>query len=842
MNEQTKDSRLAAEDDEWLTEEEIANFEEGTWTEADSLRLSEGPILEHSDGTTTRPYLYFGDYVYASQNISLLDAYQKKGDSRQVSLTAANSAILFADKGSRISDGLRSPNNHIYTTHYGDNQNLDTGLYNLEIENRPYGSPNSFVSNTLYNTVQQTDNWLLPGTSGPDKAGYSFAFLERPRFFYRIDPNTGFEEQRLVFRQRAFDSEKKGRANPEVTTTIRQKFDKGGRIITIISSKNTGKTTINNFTAFSNQDFSLNKDGKEIISVDGKKAGNYLPMYSLGNNRGMYIQSKNDEVRTSIYTKESNYPPKAWAARSISHSYIATKGYMVTHGLLEIGRTTERYYPWKVGKPKGRVSLVGNNFYDRKTQTYKSPYVPENLYNAFDDQRDLGDAENNLTAGTRLGASRAESMWDTGLTMHSPTIDLEVGKSSKIQYTTKTDVNGKDFNPVLKIDDKGTDDKPNILILGQKDLPITGSWFDFDSTNATIYYTVDSMNPNDLQILANGVQTNNEAASGKVNEIKKSIPLRGLDKSKHRIRFIMKDGEGHLSTIEETIFRFIKDTTNQPQINVISPSSSYEDPHTPFSHQITLRGIWSDKDSKNIKSISYSIDDGEEKAIQENVPVKDNSRFAFWELQDLNIGSQNDFKPHKITFKIVDDEDNIGKEDFYFQHKSGSTQLIAPQKIDLGSLVISPISSKKIKPTIKEGKIILDDFRENSSHPINVTLSIARFYKSNKNQEETHHHSEDGDDSQSSHDPDTSTKALALETDKSKYISHKVYWKNKRVSSKNLIIGQSVKKDEKPWHFTNDFTNEVLKNLELTFKSVKNKSVFGEYVSQWTWQTIDSIE
>lgn len=46
-----------------------------------------------------------------------------------------------------------------------------------------------------------------------------------PKLYYRKDPDTGFEEQKLVYEQQAFFTSKRGRDNPQITTTIHMKFD-----------------------------------------------------------------------------------------------------------------------------------------------------------------------------------------------------------------------------------------------------------------------------------------------------------------------------------------------------------------------------------------------------------------------------------------------------------------------------------------------------------------------------------------------------------------------------------------------------------------------------------------
>jgi len=812
-------------------DDEYNNADEATWKISDKLLVSEGPILEHSDGTTTRPYLYFGDYNFAKNRISIAESYASKGKSRINSLTAPNSAILYAEKGSRIQDGPDAPNNHIYTSHYGDNQTFDHVFDNLNIEDRAYGSANSFTSNNLFNYVVQTDEWTMPGTSGPDKLGKSYSMPEKPKFYHRTNPQTGLEEQRMVFTQRAFATTKEKRLNPVITTTIKMSFNNAGRVITNITFKNTGEDVFNNFSGISNHDLSLNKDGKEITD-NGKKIGNYVPMRSLGNERGMYIQSKNNEIRTSFYMNHAD-GPNAWAARSFGRSYLATKGYMYNPGVAGlILASSERYYPWKSGKPKGRGS-----FYNKATNSYKAPHVPKSTYNAFESQRDHGDKETNLNSGVRLGVKEGDPLWDAGVTMRTPPKALAKGESVKLEYSTQTDINGKMFNPVLELDHQGTNDTPELLPLDAKKLEVSGSWYDFDSPSVTLYYSIDSEESEDYHPLLVGNQKPEQSANGTIFNFKKNIDISNLDKDKHRLRFILVDSDENYSHIKERVIKFIKPATVEPQINITSPGSTAKEPNTPFDDMISITGIWSDKDSKTIKSITYKIDEEPDKFISENIDNKTPGKLKRWSINDLDIKKFNDFKLHKIKLKITDVDGNEGTDTFYFKHIPGSMQLTAPEHIDFGSLSVSPNSLAPVKPKTVDGKVLLDDYREEKSNPVGISLSIDKFYKEDPLPPGDGDDGDDGDDSGSAGDPDK-----YLDGDKPKEtLVHDVYWNNKLADSNNLIVGKTPGPKNDQWQQSTDFTDEVLKNLKLNFRAHEEGQSIGNYVSHWTWQTVDSL-
>lgn len=819
---------------------------EAGWIFAENLRISEGPIKEYSDGTSTRPYLYFGDYNFAIRRASISESYETNGKSRANSLTAASSAILYAEKGSRITDGPDAPGNHIYTDHYGDNQKGDydaaeivnMGLSPLGVEDRPSGSPRTFISNDLFNYVVPSDGKGVPGTSGPNKLGQSYSMLDTPKFYYRTNPQTGLEEQKMVFKQKAYFVNKKNRPNPELTTTIKLSFNKMGRVVTNIKFKNTGSDLFKNFIGFSNHDLSLNEDNKEITDAKGKRIGNYLKLRTLGNGRGMYMQSEDNRVRTSYFTNQTK-GPDAWAARSTSSSYLATKGYSYNPGLVGIIAARERYYPWKIGKPKnsGFPLYTSNKFFNKKTNHFTSPYVPDHLFNAFDDQYDFGDSKRTDAAGGRLGAKEDDSTWDTGLTMRTAPQDLSAGKTVEMEYTSQIDVRGKTFSPVIQLDLNGTDDNPQILPISQNELPLTGMWYDFDSNDVTMYYSVDSEDPEDYKVLFKAKQSDKDAAVGKHHEITgQKIPLNEFKENKHKLRFYMKDNEGHISNIKEHVIKFEKPATEEPQISVVSPGSSKKEPYNPMSHKINLEGYWNDKDSKQIKSISYVVDNDDEVILYEDLDNPKPGESNPWKIEDLDIKHANDFDIHTVEMRIVDTEDHIGNDFFYFRHVAGSLILTAPEEIDFGTISVSPTSESMTQPKIDEGKVVLDDYRAKDSNPIAISLSMSNFYQE---QEDNHNDNDNGDDSGSSGDPDE----LRSDEGIRKHLLHDVYWKNKKVNSKNIIIGKSTGKVESnEWEYSTDFTKRLLKNLKIGFRSGPNGAPNGKYVSHWTWQTVDSIK
>lgn len=806
--------------------------EEASWTHSDKVRISKGPIMKHTDGSSTQPMIYFGDYnLNDSKTNTIESVWGIRGKSRINSLTAPNSGIIYAEPGSRISDGLRSNTNHIYTSHYGDSQNIDTEMPLTDYEDQAFGSPTSYTSNDLFNYAVSSDSKLRPGTAGPNKVGKAYAAIETPKFYYRTDQKTGFEEQRLVIKQRAFWENKKNRDNPVITTTIKQSFTKTGKVITNITYKNTGTVTFNKFIGFSNHDLSMNKDGAEIKDK-GKKIGNYIPMRSLGNDRGMYIQTPNNEIRTSVYMNQPN-EPGAWAARSASRSYLATKGYLYNPGLIGVIPIKETYYPWKVGKDKGGF-LFPNSFYDRKKKQFNFPYTPDYTHNAFKNLNDLGDKGQMKGPGTRLGAEKEdESMWDAGLTMRTTPVDLEVGKSIQLEYATLTDVPGSTFNPVLEIDRPGSNETPNVFPLETDNLTITGHLYDFDSNHMTVYYGIDSDDEKDMKLFQYKKQSNAEANAGKIHEFTEKINVKGLEKGKHKIYFVAKDEDDNESHVEEYHFKFVKPASNAPQIDVTSPSTSKNDPHNPFKHNMDLTGYWTDKDSSQIKSITYKIDDKPEETFSENLNNPTPGALNPWKIEDLDIQEHNDFNKHLIRFKITDVDGNIGTDNFYFMHTPGKIQLVAPEEIDFGNVTVSPTSNDPRKPDMQDGKVLLEDYREENSNPIGVSLTIDKFYKAGKGNTD-----EDGDGDDSNENIDSSPE----KREERESLAHDIYWKDQLVNGNTLRVAQTEGPKNGQWHQSTDLTKQVTDNLKINFRSGETGSPNGKYTSKWTWQTVDSLE
>lgn len=780
-NEVTEQGKLDAEESEEEMDPDEANTEELSWVRSDSLRISKGPTLKYADGSSAVPILYFGDYTMAANSIKLRYAFSKDvhdshAQGRVDSLTAPNSLIITIPKGGKFENGPNKGGNHIYGNTYGDAHDLDGSS----------GSKGNFVTTDIYDLESPSDRLNKPSVAGPDVLNQKYSMLDVPTFSYRIDPKTGYEEQRMIFYQQV----KRNKRLYEVEVKIIQKFDKNGRVLTKIAYSNTGERPIQRFMGFAFKDFSLTKDFSEIRDGNYKKVGDFIPLRALGNGRGVYLQSGIIESRYNLFTNLPN-GPSSWSGRSISKSHDQQKGF--SNGFLGIG--SESRFPWAIGD-----GSISNGF-------YVSPDVPKGLRNSFSDMNDLGDAGFNLNAGARLGrVGENERAWDSGFAMHTKPQTLEVGSTIFMNYASQIDIIGTKFAPVIELDQKGTTETPDIVQSGAENFRITGNWYDFDSTDVKLFYGIDIDDARQGNFLNNLNQSEENSKSGKPQEWSSSIPINDLKEGQHTVKVWIKDSDGNLSEIAQTVFNVTAPPTIVPTLNILSPESSNTAPYDAKTNNLSLTGTWSDKDSKKMKSATYKIDNDPEEILYTDFTNERPGSTHFWELPELSINKYNDLKIHKITFTIEDYDDNSTSESFYFQHQDGNFQLVTPHSIDFGTEHLSKTSSKKITPVIN-GTLQVHDFRSKNQSPLKVTLSI---------------------------DPFTN------ESDERKTLDHKFYWNDQAENDHEFFIANTPAASSEKWLTTTNLTDLIKKNIKLNFKS-NDSTTAGTYNSKWTWKAVESI-
>ncbi|MFD1418278.1 hypothetical protein [Companilactobacillus keshanensis] len=755
--------------------------EELTWIRSDSLRVGKGPVLKHADGTSAVPFLYFGDYTFASTGMKIKAAFAKDTHNshaigRVDSLTAPNSLVITVPRGGDINNGPTEAGNHIYGNTYGDAHSLDGS----------FGAKGDFVTTDIYDLEVPSDRLNRPSVAGPGVLEKKYSMVEAPMFFYRIDPKTGFEEQRMVF----FQQVKRNHTLYEVEVKIVQRFEKNGRVITEINYKNTGSKPISRFMGFAFKDFTLTKDFAEIRDDNGKKAGDFVPIRALGNNRGVYLQSGITVSRYNLFTNLPN-GPSSWAGRSISKAHDQHKGY--SNGLLGLGGGSR--FPWYVGE--GDVSHG----------TYISPDVPKGLKNSFSDMNDLGDAGLNLNAGSRLGGVREnERAWDSGFAMHTKVQTLDVEKSVIMHYASQIDIIGAKFAPAIELDQKGTEVMPDIIQNGAQNYRVTGTWYDFDSTRAELYYNIDTDDTHQGKLIKKLSQSEQSSKNGKPQEWSDSISIADLTDGLHYLRVWVKDSDGNLSEVAQTVINITAPPSIVPTIDILSPESSKTNPFNPTTNNLSLTGTWSDKDSQKIKSVTYKVDDENEEILFQDFENKSPGTIYFWELPALSINKFNDLNLHKVVLTITDYDNNSDSDTFFFQHQEGSYQLIAPHSIDFGTESTSDKSTRKIKPDIS-GSLQVHDFRSKNQSPLKVILSVDNF----------------------THD---------LESERT--LDHKFYWNNQPIEAKELLIGETQAASSEEWLTTTNLTDTIKNNIQLDFKN-NHSTIAGTYTSTWTWKAVESL-
>ncbi|WP_334328331.1 hypothetical protein [Companilactobacillus sp. HBUAS59699] len=791
------------------SEEEIEDPDEKTvqhdepgeeWQQTKNFRLSQGPTLEHNDGNITVPFLYFGDINFVRMHMTIAKAYEKnpKGDGRIDSITAPNFCMVTAPKGTDLhTDGnFVNDHTHMYTHNFGDGQASDGKS----------GSDGTFVTTDIHNTeLSATDKKHFPSMSGPDIAGADSSMLTIPKLYFRLDPKTGFEEQKLVFFQQHV---KKGRTY-KIEVSIVQRFDFYGEVFTDINYKNVGNKEFDDFIGFAFHDLTLTKDFAQIKDKKGVNIGDYAPMRSLGNGRGFYMQSDNAESRINFHMNGNN-SPWAWATRSITKSYEEFKGYTNAGGGLSFlfGSILQAKFtgnPWK--------HSVNYQYSDGR---YKPGSVPERLFNAFYYDEDPGDKGFDPGAGKRLGKlhykhpkdkpeyiSESTPLWDSGVTMHTEHQTLEVGDSVKLSYSRSVDLNRKNFAPVNNMDQRGTNDDPDIVAHGTHKYDLTGSWYDFDSNDVELFVSLDNDKFEAAEKVNSYSQKDEEKVAGVPHEWNASIDLTDKLLGKHTAYVWFKDKEGNISLISTSTFYIPAESTNAPQISIITPESAEDNPYIPSEPHFNISGIWSDKDSRTIKNIRYSVDNGTDKTIASDIKNPSKGKNQNWNIKDFNTNDIEDIKIHKLTVKILDNDGNEGSAILYFRKAPGNVEIVAPENIDFGQQLMVGEKSPHLHPNFDE-KVEVNDYRQENAKPLDLFLSMSEF------------ESIDYDDLK---------------------ISHAVYL-DENLQSDELFIGKTNDPNDGQKMTSTDFTQKIKDRICVVFNYDEHVKP-GTFQGQWVWEARD---
>ncbi|WP_056979773.1 hypothetical protein [Companilactobacillus nodensis] len=772
-----------------------ANEADTAWIRSRNLRISKGPTLKHNDGKITVPFIYFGDYNYAKMNMRIAAAYEQdeSGGGRIDSLTAPNFCLVTAPEGTKLEpdSNFSSETTHIFGHNFGDAQMKDG----------KQGSNGTFVTTDIHNIDTPTDRKHHPSMAGPDKFGTTIGMLRIPQLFYRIDPKTGMEEQKMVFQQRYI----KRNRTYGIETSIIQRFDFSGEVFTDINYKNIGDVEFDDFIGFAFHDLTLTKDYGQIKNEKGINIGDYAPMRSLGNNRGFYMQSDNVESRINFHMDLEN-SPSAWATRTITKSHHEFKGFTNAGGGLSIvfGTILQAKFtgnPWK--------HSMHDQYHDKR---YKPGSVPEKMFNAFYYDSDPGDKGFDPGAGKRLGKlhkkkesdktkyiSENEPLWDSGITMHTEHQTLEVGDSVKLSYSRTVDLNRENFAPVNYLDQRDTDDNPDIINNDTSEYKLSGAWYDFDSNDVDLYVSFDNDNFESAKQIESYNQKDEEKVAGVPHDWETNLDLTDKDPGKHRVYIWFKDKEGNVSIVDKTVIYLPQKATEAPQIKIINPESTETTPFIPNTEIFKVDGIWNDKDSKTIKSIKYSLDNEKELFINTNLKNPGNNNNVKWELSKFNMSKIGDTRIHKLKVTIEDAEKHQGSDILYFKRSPGAFEIVAPEYIDFGQQILAGEDSPHLHPKFDQ-KVEVNDYRQKTSVPLKVFVKMSEFESVDS---------------------------------KNLKVPHSVYLDD-QLKSNDVFLGETQSPNDDNNMTCTDFTKKVKEGICIVFRCDGNAKT-GSFTSEWTW-------
>ncbi|MQS88772.1 hypothetical protein [Companilactobacillus mishanensis] len=660
------------------------------WNRSNNMMLSPGKTVTLDDGSKATPFLYFGDFHYAYKHRKVRDSVGGRpwfpgllgigaypiGQGHKNNVTAPNSALsVVPSKGSNTSD-LESSKNQLYTTSHGDGQT----------KGKARGSQGTFVTTDLLNQKLPSADPLKPHIAGPDvdsisnQGGLQNIGMDKSsvKLYFRIDPRTNLQEQRLVFDQ-AYD-------NKRVRIRITQSFQSDNTVNTNIEYKNVGNDELDSFTGFAFKDIQLYKNMK-VTSAKGN-----AKIRSLGNKEGIYLANKSFSARFEMFLNEGENEPYAWAGRTTWKTY--------KNNFINLN-TPPTGFPWS----KGTDALKG-------------------YYQSFSDLEDTGDK------GIEPGAGKqwVNGRWDAGLAMHTKNQKLKRNQSVYMNYRTLLEM-PPHVIPGIELHQVGSEENPDVIQPDDKSYMLSGSWYDYTKTRVEILGTLDDANTKEATRLLSGTQSEEEKTDGVSHGWEYDMPLDGVSPGKHTIRVWARNSDGKISEVKKVVILVPKSASDIPQIQIASPAAntSEDDPYNPIHQEFDLKGGWSDSHCDFV-NITYRIGDGEEKVLYEKYKNPTPGRIMPWYLKNFQIDEFNDLDMHELTFTITCESGKSNSDTLYFQHKEGSYQFITPNTIDFGLHNLAPTKSIRSQPQLA-GKLKVLDYRSQESSSLKVFLNVNKFLK-----------------------------------------------------------------------------------------------------------------
>lgn len=762
--EQQSDQINDGDDDNPINDDETQT--QSGWIPSTKLRISTGFGNKTSSSTEEIPILYFGNLFDATR--------QKAVNQSSVSITSPNNAmVVIPPYGSiygRYGDSKNT--NQYYTSTYGDNTIQKS-------------TPENFVTTDIYE--DKSGKTKKPVVAGPDAKPWNSPYhgKQNVHLYYKKDPQSGLEEQRLTFEQ--------SKNNSKILIKITQRFIVKQQVEIRTSFTNIGKTGTAPIAGYAFRDLTPNITTKQNNKVFPR---NYLR--SLGLNQGVYVGDQEYDGRFEVYLDGYSDSPYAWAGRSSVKSDFISGG--------------NKNFPW---------------------QPNNASFRPE--YNAFSDIDDQGDKHHD----PGMDGTWIVSKQDFGITMHTKRKVLMPNESVSMTYKTNYDINVKK-HPTISLKRGGDQANPIILDSKTTSYLLEGEWHHYDSKSVQIFYTLDDPNMDNKQLLPgkeNGTFTQlpGDQAIGKAHDFSSNIPLGKLEPGVHTIRVVASSENDKNSSEVKTIVLYVTNPAKPvPDIEILAPKedSSAKNPDKLSNDQINLAGQWLDSDSKKVK-ITYSLDNQDPQILGDNIINSDLSKPQHWELNDFDISEINDINIHKITFTISDYKadgktiDHEVSKAYYFQReKNESWEIIAPDGIDFGTNNLPSGKSVTANPTF-DGSVQFNDQRSLKSNGENqglqLTLSVSEF---------------ELDEPETDNQNDES--AVPLPKSLRSHVSWNDPQSSKMIGTSTFIIPQVLRPDSKVWKKTTDLTELVESSIKLHIHELENTDG-GKFTSTWTWSVTDSL-
>ncbi|WP_125770542.1 hypothetical protein [Companilactobacillus furfuricola] len=704
------------------------------WTRTNRMMISPGHVKTNPDGSKTYPVIYFGAINYALQGITIEDAVAGRplstgvagllgrvpiGTGRKDNVTAANTSIIEVPKNGKMTDlqtNKKSESNKFYTNTFGDGMLPPPGFGPniVSAGDKKYrGSQRNFVTTNLFNYYKKPMPKEYPKIFGPDEKNigdYTGLVKKQTRLYYKLykDPESDEETimQRLIFYQKMGDY--------QIRVKITQRFDENNGVIINHEFFNVGSKYIDSFQGYVFRDVTFMKNHK----MDPKEQDN--PIRSLGDHQGVYSYSEKYGQRVEMKFDGFEDDPYAWSSSGTRSAYYKA--------------SKKDHFPWNYN---GAI----------KKQ------------DAFTSINDLGDKKTEPGRGNTW--VNEKYTYDSGVSMHTKDQPLAPGEKVTMSYAVNA-LQVK-FEPELEIHNAAKKSMPHELKPEDESFKVDGEWRSAHNRYVKVKYLVrpaEDFFENDKdkeELLEHGIdvskdfqkQSDHDKNSGIPQNWSTEISLDQLQAGINEVYAIAIDKEGLTSEIRRTYVNLPeRDYPVFIQVNTPSDGTNINNPYEPrtdkeFIDKLDISGV--SFSTSGIYEISYFVDGVLIKKPLEMGDGSEPNAPNFWTLPGFSLKPYlKNTDTHTIPFVIKSTEKDVHGKDiikyaapnFYFRMKpkelpdGGRFEIIAPDKIDFGTLNLASNSEKDARPTVK-GNLFVDDYREpdKKANPVHVTLAHESFVK-----------------------------------------------------------------------------------------------------------------